>query len=95
MELQPGTKKIKQGICMILISPPYGEMGWHMSISAPSRCPTWDEIKKAWYNNIPDAKNKWGAMFFPPVSDYVNVHPYCFHIHETSENAKNIFKLQD
>jgi hypothetical protein len=88
--LQPGTKCYKMGVCKILISPPYSNLGWHMSISCNSREPTWNEIKRAWYDLIPDAKNKHGAMFFPPESEYVNIHKNCFHIHEVKENCKEL-----
>lgn len=88
--LQPGTKSYKRGVCKILISPPYGRYGWHMSISCDLREPTWEEIKDAWYDLIPESNERYGAMFFPPKSEYVNVHKYCFHIHEVMANAKEM-----
>ena len=86
--LQPGTKAYKRGICKILISPPHNGKGWHMSISTSSRDPTWSEIRDAWYDLIHDAENRNGAMFFPPKNEYVNLHPYCFHVHEVPLDAK-------
>lgn len=59
-----------------------------MSISTPYRDPTWEEIKTAWYKFIPDADKRNGAMFFPPKDEYVNVHKYCFHIHEVLMDVK-------
>src|SRR5438105_14316169 len=87
--LQPGSRAYEMGPCFIMVSPPYGELGWHMSISCANRNPRWDEIKFAWYKLVPESDKRHGAMFFPPVDEYVNLHEYCFHIHEVSENCKN------
>ena len=86
--LQPGTTAYQKGGLHILISPPHAQLGWHMSISTPYRNPTWEEIRAAWYNLIPDAYKRHGAMFFPLINEYVNTHKFCFHIHEVKENAK-------
>ena len=66
------------GECRIFVGkePP----GWHMSISHPSRYPTWDEIRDARYELVPDGVTM--AMLLPPRSQYVNVHSFCFHLHE-------------
>jgi len=88
--LQTGSKAYKKGVCQIIVSPPSGNYGWHMSISCPFRDPIWQEIRDAWYNLIPDAKNMNGAMFFPPTYEYVNIHKYCFHIHEVSKEFKEM-----
>ena len=89
--LQPGSKEYKRGACIIILSPPQGQYGWHMSISTTYRDPTWKEIRDAWYDLVPDAEIKNGAMFFPPKQEYVNVHKYCFHVHEVPLNAKDLF----
>lgn len=91
--LQPGTKGYKRGVCRIMVSPPHGELGWHMSISASYRDPTWEEIRDAWYDLIPDAATRNGAMFFPPKDEYVNVHRHCFHIHEVNKDLKTCLKM--
>lgn len=57
--------------------------GLHLSISHPRRYPTWDEIKKARYELLPDELTF--VMFLPPMSEYVNVHENCFHLHEHRE----------
>jgi hypothetical protein len=54
--------------------------GWHLSISHPTRNPTWEEIRDARYELLPDACTV--GMLLPPKAEYVNVHPYCFHLHE-------------
>lgn len=56
---------------------------WHMSLSHPTRYPTWDEIKAVRYQLLPDEKTF--AILFPPMAQYVNLHPNCFHLHEVPE----------
>lgn len=55
---------------------------WHLSISCENRYPTWDEIYTAWYDLVPDAAEIEGAIFLPRKSEYVNIHPNCFHVHQ-------------
>ena|SRR5271156_2885160 len=59
-------------------------IGWHLSISNPYRYPSWDEIKAARYDLMPD--NITVAMFLPPKDEYVNVHGNCFHLHQYHDN---------
>lgn len=58
---------------------------WHMSISHPSRYPTFDEIRDARYKYVPDEVTM--AMLFPPKAEYVNVHPNCFHLWQIKEGS--------
>jgi len=90
--LQPGTEVFYKDDLVIVVSPPAADsgLGWHMSISTRKRDPQWQEIRDAWYSLIPGADKRNGAMFFPPKDEYINVHPYCFHIHEVSKYPKNI-----
>lgn len=55
---------------------------WHISISCPYRYPTWDEIFTAWYDLVPDAADINGAIILPRKSEYINLHPNCFHVHQ-------------
>jgi hypothetical protein len=55
---------------------------WHISVSCPHRYPTWDEIFTAWYDLVPDAPQINGAIILPRKSEYVNLHPNCFHVHQ-------------
>lgn len=55
-------------------------MRYHLSISHPTRYPTWAEIKFARYQILPD--NITMAMLLPPQDQFVNIHPNCFHLHE-------------
>lgn len=59
---------------------PNGEKRWHLSISHPWRYPTWEEIKLARYQLVPDEVEM--AMYLPSQSEYVNLHENCFHLHE-------------
>lgn len=53
---------------------------WHISIAHPHRYPTWDEIYTAWYDLVPNAENIYGSIILPRKSQYVNLHPNCFHV---------------
>lgn len=50
----------------------------HISCSYPDRAPTWEEIKKVRYAFAPD--ELYMGMVLPPKAEYVNVHPYTFHL---------------
>lgn len=52
----------------------------HISISHPYRYPTWDEIYTARYDFCPHDIDM--AIILPKKSEYVNIHPNCFHVHE-------------
>lgn len=58
--------------------------GWHLSISHPTRYPTWEEIRDARYELLPDACTM--GMLLPPKAEYVNLHPNCFHLHEVPDD---------
>lgn len=78
--LEPGTRVYQLGQCMIFVSPPFLGYGWHLSISHPSRYPTWDEVAKARYDLLPTDITI--AQILPPPGEYVNVHEFCFHLHQ-------------
>ena len=75
-----GARIFQRGSLRVIVSRDGAERVWHISISCPHRYPGWKEIKKARYDLIPD--NVAMAMFFPPLSEYVNIHPNCFHLYE-------------
>lgn len=58
---------------------------WHISVSVPYRYPTWDEIFTAWYDLVPDAQDISGAIILPRKSEYVNIHPNCFHVQQLED----------
>jgi hypothetical protein len=51
---------------------------WHMSVSHPHRYPTWDEVADVRYELVPDEVTM--ALLLPPAGEYLNVHPFCFHL---------------
>lgn len=62
---------------------------WHISISHPSRLPTYEELKEARYVFAPD--NIYMAQIFPPQDQFINVHPYCLHLYQLSDvEIKNL-----
>lgn len=62
---------------------------WHLSIShrrddlTPGRYPTWDEIRDARDQFIPDEVTV--ALLLPPKAEYVNVHRTTFHLWEVDQ----------
>jgi hypothetical protein len=58
--------------------PPAEQLLWHLSISHRHRYPSWDEIADARYALVPDRVTM--AMLLPPRDEYVNAHPFCFHL---------------
>jgi hypothetical protein len=53
---------------------------WHLSISCQDRYPTWEEIKDARYSLLPMGLTF--AQILPPMSQFINIHPNCFHLWE-------------
>lgn len=53
--------------------------GWeHVSVSLPTRCPTWAEmafIKSLFWDGTDCV-----VQFHPPETEYVNNHPFCLHL---------------
>jgi len=82
--LEPGARAYRFGECAVIVG--VSEDGYHMSISHPSRYPTWDEIRDARYALLPDDVTM--AMLLPPKSEYVNVHERCFHLWEVARSAR-------
>lgn len=73
----------KHGECQVVLSGPQErhDIGWHFSISHPSRNPTWEEQRDARYAFVPD--DLYMVMVLPPKKEYVNLHEFCFHWHES------------
>lgn len=79
-------KAFENGECRIVVMREVhdnNELRWHMSISCARRYPTWDEIRDARYELLPDEITM--AMLLPPKAEYVNLHQNCFHLHEIIE----------
>ena len=88
-ELQAaGARVFGMNGCRIIISndpPDARRPGWHLSISRNDRDPAWDEIATARYRLFSDIEEM--AMYLPPLDEYVNLHPYTFHLHEVRRGA--------
>ncbi|HEX6826435.1 MAG TPA: hypothetical protein VF077_08980 [Nitrospiraceae bacterium] len=74
-----------QGVRVIIT---YEAMGYHMSVSCEGRDPTWAEIATARYKLFPGVPNM--AMYLPSLEDYVNLHPYTFHLYESKVDASQL-----
>lgn len=80
-------KEVADGHLSVFVGEEPG-IGWHMSIShrlnskgsPPGRYPTWDEIRDARYEFVPDQATM--AMLLPPKGEYVNAHDTTFHLHQ-------------
>ena len=83
--MQDGTLVYTWSDLKLLVSGDYERklVGWHISISHPYRYPTWDEIYTARYDFCPAEINM--AIFLPRKSEYVNIHPNCFHVHQVQD----------
>ncbi|TXH56105.1 MAG: hypothetical protein E6Q97_07170 [Desulfurellales bacterium] len=82
--LEKGTRRFKMGQCNILVSPPYENVGWHLSISHPTRYPTWDEIAAARYECLPTDRDF--VMVLPKPEDYISIHENCFQLWEDGKD---------
>ena len=77
------------GVCSILVGhEPAGvnlELLWHLTISTPSRHPTWDEIKIARYRLLPE--DLCFGIMLPPPGLYVNLpeQDHVFHLWEMND----------
>ena len=75
--LEPNSKYYKMGAIFIIVSV-HPETGEHLSISHPSRYPSWDEIAEARYQLLPDDRAYY--MVLPPSNAYGNLAENCFHL---------------
>jgi len=75
----PFCRAYKWGDVRVIVGEEPG-IGWHLSISTTYRNPTWEEIRAARYDFIPDKVTM--AMMLPPRAEYVNIHDFCFHLHQ-------------
>ena len=68
--------------CTVFIGrePVDGVPRWHLSMTHPTRYPSWDEINTARMRWIPQDVTM--ALLLPGEPEYVNVHPRCFHLWE-------------
>lgn len=64
----------------------------HVSVSLPTRLPSWIEIKKVHADFIGD---NIAIQVMPKHKDYVNVHPYCLHLWSPLSGTTALPNLQD
>jgi hypothetical protein len=50
----------------------------HVSVSLPTRCPTWDEM--CFIKNLFWDEEDTVIQYHPSKKNYVNNHPYCLHL---------------
>lgn len=55
-----------------------GRRWLHLSVSRPSRLPTWDDLKRARAALL--GADRYAYAVFPPTDKYVNLHPFCLHL---------------
>ena len=73
--------KRPMGVMSVIVSGAVERDGnrWlHVSCARPDRLPTWDDltfVKATWIG--PD---RYALQVFPPVTRYVNIHPFCLHL---------------
>ncbi len=79
----PGAKAFKFGDCVVIVAREKGR--WHMSISCKDRLPSWEEVRDARYKLTPHDATM--IMVLPRPEQYVNMHPYCFHLWETTDKV--------
>ena len=72
--MKEGT--FRMGRCLVIVSIDAGT--WHLSISTPDSSPSYKELKQARYKYLPSDITV--AQLFPPVEEFVNLHPYCHHL---------------
>lgn len=58
--------------------PEAGVMWDHVSVSLPSRCPTWEEMCRV--KELFWGQEECVVQYHPPKSDYVSNHRFCLHL---------------
>lgn len=70
-------------------------MGWeHVSVSKRYECPTWEEmckVKELFWDDPED----WAVQYHPPMSRYINNHPYCLHLWCPTDHGEMPFPSMD
>lgn len=73
-----GATQLKHGNARLCVIFSEG-LGWdHVSVSLPTRCPTWEEM--CYVKNVFFDEHEAVMQLHPPRSEYVNNHPYCLHL---------------
>lgn len=80
--MEPDLKGYRPGRCTILVGH-LADGSCHLSIANETRYPTWDEIAKARYELMP--VDAMVAMLLPTAEEYINLHSFCFQLHELKD----------
>lgn len=73
-----GAYCIRRGSAELRIIASNG-MGWdHVSVSLPTRCPTWEEM--CYVKSLFFDEEECVMQLHPPRSQWINNHPYCLHL---------------
>jgi hypothetical protein len=78
-----GVRVYRMNGCGIIVTCDPPDNLWHISISRGDRDPSWAEIATARYRllgHVPEM-----AMYLPPLDEYVNFHPFTFHLYEVKQ----------
>ena len=78
---RPGARAYRYGSCVVVVGHEKGR--WHISISHQNRLPKWEEVRDARYQFVP--KEVTMVMVLPRPEQYVNIHPNCLHLWETTD----------
>lgn len=74
--------KTKKSVFTVIAS---DQLGWeHVSVSLPTRCPTWEEmcfIKSLFWSD-----SDCVVQYHPSKDQYVNNHQHCLHLWKPKEN---------
>lgn len=69
---------LRRGNAMLRVQASNG-CGWdHVSVSLPTRCPTWEEM--CWIKDKFFLPEEPAMQLHPPKSDYRSYHDFCLHI---------------
>jgi hypothetical protein len=79
----PNRSKTSQTPLKVIASD--GQDWEHVSVSLSTRCPTWDEMNKV--KNLFWDETDAVMQLHPPISNYVNNHPYCLHLWRPTNQA--------
>jgi hypothetical protein len=67
------------GLRVLITYDQYDGQKWaHISMSRSDRLPSWADVRKV--KDLFIGSDEKAIMVLPPDSEYVNAHPFCFHL---------------
>lgn len=84
----------RRGRLLVVVSPWDTDEGlWlHVSVSTPTRCPTYDEltrVRRSLFRDTDTVLHVW-----PPASEHYSLHPYCLHLWTPMDGTRPIPDLR-